>query len=58
MAKGLKKYLQAEHPHIWLFNGKESGSQYSTRGLSWVMRETLKKTSIAPNVNPTNRFYG
>jgi len=51
MAKGLKKYLKAEHPHIWLFNGKEPGSQYSTRGLSWVMRETLKKTSITKKVN-------
>ena len=47
--KFYKKYikdkdLQAEHPHTWLFNGKEPGSQYSTRGLSLVMRETLKKT--------------
>jgi integrase len=23
MARGLKKYLSVEHPHIWLFNGKE-----------------------------------
>jgi len=51
MAIGLKKYINAEHPHIWLFNGKEPGSKYSVRGLSWVMRETLKKTSIAKKVN-------
>lgn len=51
MAKGLKKYLTAENPHIWLFNGKQPGSQYSIRGLSWVMRENLKKTNITKKVN-------
>jgi len=51
MASGLKKYLSAENPHIWLFNGKEPDGRYSVRGLSWVMRETLKKTSISKNVN-------
>ena len=51
MAKGLKKYIKAENPHIWLFNGKSPESQYSTRGLSWVMRENLKKTSIKKQVN-------
>ena len=51
MAKGLKKYIKAENPHTWLFNGKSPGSQYSTRGLSWVMRENLKKTSIKKQVN-------
>lgn len=51
MAIGLKKYLKAESPHIWLFNGKQADSKYSTRGLSWVMRENLKKTSITKEVN-------
>ncbi len=51
MAIGLKKYLAAENPHIWLFNGKDPSGQYSTRGLSWVMRETLKKTTITKEVN-------
>jgi len=46
MAIGLKKYLAAENPHLWLFNGKEASGKYSVRGLSWVMRENLKKTSI------------
>jgi site-specific recombinase XerD len=50
MALGLKKYLKAENPHIWLFNGKESDGRYSVRGLSWVMRENLKKTSITKDV--------
>jgi integrase/recombinase XerD len=51
MAKGLKKYLKAENPHIWLFNGKEPGGRYSVRGLSWIFRENLKKTSITKKVN-------
>lgn len=51
MVKGLKKYLKAENPHIWLFNGKDASGKYSTRGLSWVMRENLKKTSITKEVN-------
>jgi len=51
MAVGLKKYLAAENPHIWLFNGKQPGSKYSMRGLSWVMRENLKKTSVTKKVN-------
>lgn len=50
MAIGLKKYLLAENPHIWLFNGKEPDGRYSVRGLSWVMRETLKKTTITKDV--------
>jgi len=51
MAIGLKKYLKAENPHIWLFNGKEADGRYSVRGLSWVMRENLRKTSITKEVN-------
>ncbi len=51
MAVGLKKYLAAENPHFWLFNGKEPDGRYSVRGLSWVMRQTLKKTSIIKEVN-------
>ena len=51
MAVGLKKYLKAKNPHLWLFNGKEPDGRYSVRGLSWVMRENLKKTSIKKDVN-------
>ncbi|MDD2564506.1 MAG: tyrosine-type recombinase/integrase, partial [Salinivirgaceae bacterium] len=51
MAIGLKKYLKVENLHIWLFNGKEPDGRYSVRGLSWVMRENLKKTSITKEAN-------
>ena len=51
MAIGLKKYLSAENPYVWLFNGKEASGKYSVRGLSWIMRENLKKTSITKELN-------
>ena len=51
IAKGLKKYLAVEHPQEWLFNGKELDGRYSPKGLSWVMREALKKTNIQKKVN-------
>jgi site-specific recombinase XerD len=51
IAKGLKKYLSVEHPHTWLFNGREPDGRYSPKGLSWVMREALKKTSIQKKIN-------
>jgi integrase/recombinase XerD len=34
MARGLKKYLALEHPHVYLLNGKEPDGRYSIRGLS------------------------
>jgi site-specific recombinase XerD len=48
---GLRKYISVENPVTWLFNGKDHGSQYSTNGLSWVMRIALKKTTISKQVN-------
>jgi len=51
MAQGLRKYISAEHPHIWLFNGKEPDGRYSVKGLSWIIRETLKKTDIKKDVS-------
>jgi len=51
IALGLKKYLEAEHPYGYLFNGKEFDGRYSIKGLSWVMREALKRTSIQKDVN-------
>ena len=51
IALGLRKYIAAEHPHIWLFNGKEPDGRYSVKGLSWIMRETLKKTDIKKDVS-------
>ena len=51
MAKGLRKYFSVEHPYTWIFNGKESDGRYSVKGLSWVMRQALKKTGITKDVS-------
>ena len=51
MAIGLKKYISLENPFVFLFNGKEPDGRYSVKGLSWVMREALKKTSITKDVS-------
>lgn len=51
MAIGLKKYLAAEKPNYWLFNGKQHNGQYSSKGLSWIMREALRKSKIIKKVN-------
>jgi site-specific recombinase XerD len=51
LASGLQKYLAVEKPHIWLFNGTKVNCKYSSRGLSWVMREALKKTTITKKVS-------
>lgn len=51
MAKGLKKYLAAEKPHIWLFNGRDPDGRFSSKGLNWVMREALKKACIKKEVS-------
>jgi site-specific recombinase XerD len=46
IAKGIKKYLKAYKPLKWLFNGKQIGSQYSSRGVQWAMKEALKTSGI------------
>jgi len=50
MATGLQKYISLERPHVWLFNGKTLGTPYSAKGISWVMRDAVKKAGIAKDV--------
>jgi site-specific recombinase XerD len=44
---GLRKYYTSYRPVKYLFNGKDIGEPMSVKGLSWIMRETLKKTKIS-----------
>ena len=46
MKKGLKKYIEACTPKVYLFNGKSIGSALSARGVQWAMKETLKRSGI------------
>ena len=50
MAVGLKKYLALEQPLTWLFNGKQLGSPYSSKGISWVMRQAVTTGGITKSV--------
>ena len=47
IVKGLKKYMEAYNPKVYLFNGKSVGSQLSARGVQWTMREAVKKSKIS-----------
>lgn len=49
LSRGLKTYLDAEHPHKWLFNGKDREG-FSQKGVQWVVREAAKKTAIQKHV--------
>lgn len=49
--RGLKKYLDAEKPVQWLFNGKDHHAPFSPRGTQWVIREAVKKTGIKKQVS-------
>lgn len=49
--RGLKKYLDAEKPIKWLFNGKDHHAPFSPRGTQWVIREAVKKTGIKKQVS-------
>lgn len=50
LSRGLKKYLEAEHPNKWLFNGKDHRDGFSQKGVQWVVREATKKSGIHKQV--------
>lgn len=50
LSRGLKSYLEAEHPHKWLFNGKDHREGFSQKGVQWVVREASKKIGIQKHV--------
>jgi site-specific recombinase XerD len=50
LSRGLKKYMETEHPYRWLFNGKNHHEGFSQKGVQWVVREATKKTSIQKHV--------
>ena len=42
LVRGLKTYLDAEHPYVWMFNGKNNNGQlqqFSETGVQWVIKE-------------------
>jgi integrase/recombinase XerD len=51
MARGLRKYLEAEKPNIYLFNGREPDGRYSLEAIGWIMHEAMKNAGIHKAVN-------
>lgn len=46
LARGIKTYLEAERPRLYLFMGKDYQSPLSQRAVQWIVRETRKKAKI------------
>jgi integrase len=57
LTDGIKKYIDAERPTNWLFNGKgdpliegrkggDFDSRYSQRGVQWAIKEAVKQAGI------------
>jgi integrase/recombinase XerD len=62
LSEGIKKYLDAERPSKWLFNGKgdpgiegrkggDFDSRYSQRGVQWAVKEAVKHAGIKKEVS-------
>jgi len=47
---GLRKYYYACRPVEYLFNGHESESQLSVRGMQWALREAVKKCKLQKRI--------
>ena len=53
LCRGLRNYMQAERPYVWLFNGKTNDGklqQFSETGVQWVVKEAAKKSNIRKHV--------
>lgn len=59
LIRGLKKYIEAEKPKDYLFNGKplpngaggDFDNRYSERGVQWVIKQTSKAAGILKEVH-------
>jgi len=49
LSRGIAKYLDAERPRRWLFEGV-NGNALSQRGTQWVVSQTVKKAGIIKEV--------
>lgn len=50
LTRGIGKYLEAERPRKWLFEGTD-GSCMSQRGTQWAVSEAVKKAGIIKQVS-------
>lgn len=60
LSRGLKAYIKAEQPSVWLFNGREQeitsraggdfDSRYSQRGVQWAVKQAKKDAGITKEI--------
>ena len=50
LARGISKYIQAEKPRLYLFEGND-GNVYSQRGAQWAIAQAVKKAGIVKEVS-------
>ena len=53
LARGLKTYMEAERPYVWLFNGKTNDGrlqQFTGAGVRWVVKEAARKSGVKKHV--------
>jgi len=53
LSRGLKTYIDAEKPYIWVFNGKNNIGQlqqFSETGVQWIVNEAAKRAGIKKHV--------
>lgn len=57
LIRGLKKYIEAEKPHDYLFNGQpieraggDFDSRYSQRGVQWAVKQVAKAAGVKKEV--------
>jgi integrase/recombinase XerD len=58
LIRGIKKFIQIEHPHRYLFEGtgskdtRDFDGRYSQRGIQWVVKSISKQAGILKEVHP------
>jgi len=53
LSRGIKTYLGAENPYVWLFNGKTNTGQlqqFTGAGVRWIVKEAGRKSGIKKKV--------
>lgn len=54
LTRGIRTYLSAENPHMWLFNSRPNNKgeleQFSETGVQWIIREACKKAEVNQRV--------
>ena len=46
----LRDYYKAYRPKVWLFEGQESGEQYSEKSIQSVLKQAIEKAKISKPV--------